>query len=67
MGPLLVFVCPCFRENVIVTYKIVSFLCSLDNCLLQNVIIFFLWGGEQMSKWRSFEKKRLFLTYFSHF
>ena len=30
MGPLLVFVSPCFRENVVVTCKIGSFLCSLD-------------------------------------
>ena len=28
MGPLLVLVCPCIRENEIVTCKIVSFLCS---------------------------------------
>ena len=35
MGPLLVFVSPCLRENVNVTCKIVVvvvvFLCSLDN------------------------------------
>ena len=30
MGSLLALVCPCFRKNVIVTCKIVSFLCSLD-------------------------------------
>ena len=66
MGPLLVLVCPCFRENVIVTCKIVSFLCSLDNFLLKNVIVFVF--GNQISRWRSFEKKRsYFLTYFSHF
>ena len=64
MGPLLVLICPCFRENVIVTCKIVSFLCSFDNFLLKNVIVFFF--GNQISKWCS-EKKRLFLTYFSHF
>ena len=40
MGPLLVLVCTCFRENVIATCKIVS-LCSLDNFLLKTVIIFF--------------------------
>ena len=55
MGPLLVLVCPCFRENVIVTCKIVSFLCSLDNFLLKNVIVFFF--GNQISELRSFEKK----------
>ena len=43
MGPLLVFVSPCFRENVIVTCKIVPFLCSLDNFLLKNVIAVFFW------------------------
>ena len=31
MGTLFVLVSPCFRENVDVTYKIGSFLCSLDN------------------------------------
>ena len=31
MGPWLVLVFPCFRENVVVTCKIWSFLCSLDN------------------------------------
>ena len=64
MGPLLVLVSPCFRENVVFTYKIWSFLCSLDNLLQKNVIVFFV--GNQISKWHSFEK-RLFLTYFSHF
>ena len=43
MGPQLVLVFPCFRENVVVTYKIVSFLCSLDNLLQKNVIVFFFW------------------------
>ena len=66
MGPLLVLDCPYFRKNVIVICKIVSCLCSLDNFLLNNVIIFCF--GNQISKWCSFEKKRgLFLTYFSHF
>ena len=41
MGPLLVLVCPCFRENVILTCKSVPFLCSLDNFSSENVIIFF--------------------------
>ena len=56
MGPLLALVSRCLRENVIVTCKIVSFLCSLDNFLPKNVIDFFF--GIQISKWRSFEKKR---------
>ena len=40
MGALLVFVSPCFRENEVVTCKIGSFLCSLDNLLQKNVIVF---------------------------
>ena len=56
---------PCFRENVVATCKIGSFLCSLDNLLQKNVIVFFF--GNQISKWRSFEKKGLFSTYFSPF
>ena len=43
MGPWLVLVSPCFRENVVATCKIWSFLCSLDNLLQKNVIVFFLW------------------------
>ena len=65
MGPWLVLVSPCFRENVVATCKIGSFLCSLDNLLQKNVIVLFF--GNQISKCRSFEKKGLFLTYFSHF
>ena len=42
MGSLLALVSPCFRENVNVTCKIVTFLYSLDNCLLKNVIVFCL-------------------------
>ena len=64
MEPLLVLVSPCFRENVVVICKIGSFLCSLDNLLQKNVIIFFfeikLQNGPHL-------KKGLFLTYFSHF
>ena len=47
---------PCFRENVVVKCKIGSFLCSLDNLLQKNVIVFIF--DNQISKWRSFEKKR---------
>ena len=64
MGPWLVLVSPCFRENVVATCKIGSFLCSLDNLLQKNVIVFFF--GNQMAKWCSFEKRAI-LTYFSHF
>ena len=58
MGLWLVLVSPCFRENVVATCKIGSFLCSLDNLLQKNVIVLFF--GNQISKWRSFEKKGYF-------
>ena len=67
MGILFVLVSPCFRENVVVTCKIGSFLCSLDNLLQKNVIVFLFWN--QISKWRSFEKSAIFdllFTSFSH-
>ena len=64
MGPLFALVCTYFGKNVIVTCKIVSFMYSLDNFFLKNLIVFIF--GNQISKWRSFEKG-LFLTYFSHF
>ena len=64
MGPWLVLVSPCLRENVVATCKNVSFLCSLDNLLQKNVIVFFFLN--QISKWRSFEKATI-LTYFSQF
>ena len=41
MGTLFVLVSPCFRQNIVVTCKIGSFLCSLDNLLQKNVIVFF--------------------------
>ena len=56
MDPLLVLVSPCFRENVVFTCKIGSFVCSLDNLLQKKVIVFFF--GNQISKWRSFETKK---------
>ena len=65
MGPPLVLVSPCFTENVVVTCKIGSFLCTLDNLLQKNVIVFFF--GNQISKWRSFEKRGYFFTYFSQY
>ena len=67
MGPLLVLVSPGFRETVVVTCKIGSFLCSLDNLLQKNVIVFFF--ENQISKWRSFEKRAIFdllFTFFSY-
>ena len=65
MGPWLVLASPCFWENVVATCKIGSFLSSLDNLLQKKVIVLFF--GNKFSKWRSFAKKELFLTYFSHF
>ena len=67
MGPWLALVSPCFRENVVATCKIGSFLCILDNLLLKNVIVFFF--GNKISKRRSFEKRPIFdllFTFFSH-
>ena len=43
MGTLFVLVSPCFRENVVVTCKIGSFLCSLDDLLQKNAFKFFFW------------------------
>ena len=63
MGPWLVLVSPCFRENVVATCTIGSFLCSLDNLLQKNVIVLFL---EIKFQNGAHLKKGLFLTYFSH-
>ena len=65
VGPLLVLVSPCFRENVVLTYKIGSFLCSLDNLLQKNVSVFFF--GNQISKWRSSEERAIFDLLFTFF
>ena len=64
MGPWLVLVSPCFRENVVATWKIGSFLCSLGHLLQINVIVLFF--GNQVSNGTHL-KNGLFLTYFSHF
>ena len=64
-GPWLVLVSPCFRENVVATCKIGSFLCSLDNLLQKNVIVLFF--ANQISKWRSFEKRAIFDLLFTFF
>ena len=58
MSPWLVLVSPCFRKNVVATCKIGSFLYSLDNLLQKNVIVLFF--GNQISRWRSFEKRAIF-------
>ena len=58
---------PCFRENVVVTCKIGSFLCNLYSLLQKNVVVFFF--ENQISKWRSFEKRAIFdllFTFFSY-
>ena len=65
MGQWLVLVSPCFRENVVATCKIGSFLCSLDNLLQKNVIVLFF--GNQISKWRSFEKRTFLDLLFTFF
>ena len=49
MGPWFVLVSSCFRENVVATCKIGSFLCSLDNLLQKNVSFsFFLKSNFKM-------------------
>ena len=64
MGLLLVLVSTC-RENVVVTCKIGSFLCSLDTLLQKNVIVFFF--ENQISKWRSFVNRAIFDLLFTSF
>ena len=54
---------PCFRKNVIVTCKIVSFLGSFDNFLSKNVIVCFL--RNQISKWLLFWKRAIFELLFT--
>ena len=58
IGTLFVLVSPCFRKTVVVTCKIGSFLCRLDNLLRKNIISFFF--ENHISKWRSFEKRAIF-------
>ena len=58
MGPWLALISPCFRENVVTTCKIGSFLCSSDNLLQKNVIVLFF--GNQISKWSLFEARAIF-------
>ena len=65
MGPWLVLVSPCFREIVVATCKMGSFLCNLNNLLQKHIIVFFF--GNQISKWRSFEKRAIFDLFFTFF
>ena len=67
MGPWFVLVSPCFRENVVATCKIGSFLCSLDNLLQKNVIVLFFFFLEIKYQNGTHLKKGLLLTYLSHF
>ena len=64
MGPWLVLVSPCSRENVVATCKIGSFLCSLDNLLQKkrncSLLEIKFQNGAHL-------KKGQFLTYFAHF
>ena len=71
MGPMLVLVSPCFKENVVVTCKIGSFLCSLDNLLQKNVFfrfVLFCFFENQISKCVFFFKsyKNSWSTYLTH-
>ena len=70
MGTLFVLVSPCFRENVVVTCKIGSFLSSLDNLLQKNVLFCFVLfleikfqDGAHLKKRAIFE---ILFTFFSH-
>ena len=65
MGPLLVLVSPCFRENINVSCKIVSFAYSLDNFSSEKSNWFLFWKIFQNGA--PLGKKGLFLTFFSHF
>ena len=67
MGPLLVLVSPCFRENVVATCKIGSLLCSLDNLLQKNVIVLFF--GIKFQNGSHLKKRAIFdqlFTFSSH-
>ena len=66
MGPWLVLVSPCFRENVVATCKIGCFWCSSDHLLQENVILFFgikFQNGAHLKKGLFFD---LLFTFFSH-
>ena len=58
MGPWLVLVSPCFRENVAAICKIWSFLCSLDYLLQKNVIYSLFWKSNY--KMALIEKRAIF-------
>ena len=60
MGPWLVLVSLCFRENAVVTCKIGSFLCSLDNLLQKSVIVFFFFFEIKFQNGAHLKKKGYF-------
>ena len=71
MGPLLVLVLvfPCFRENVVVTCKIGSFLYSLENLLQKNVIVFLFFFEIKFQNSAHLKKRAIFdllFTFFSY-
>ena len=68
MGPWLVLVSLCFRENVVATCKIGSFLCSLDN-LLQKKRNFSLFLEIKFQNGAHLKKRAIFnllFTFSSH-
>ena len=67
MGTLFVLISPCFRENVVVTCKIGSFLCSLDYLLQKRFFFFFFFIIKFQNS--AHLKKAIFdllFTFFSH-
>ena len=64
MGPWLVLVSPCFRENVVAHAKLGLFCVVSIIYFRKNVIVLFL---EIKFQNGAHFKKGLFLTYFSHF
>ena len=68
MGPWLVLVSPCFRENVVATCKIRSFLCSLDNLPQKKRNCSFFWKSnfKMVLIWKKKAIFDLLFTFFSH-
>ena len=68
MGTLFVLISPCFRENVVVTCKIGSFLCSLDYLLQKRVFFFFFFFIIKFQNSAHLKKAifDLLFTFFSH-
>ena len=68
MGTLSVLVSPCFMGNVVVTCKIGSFLCSLDNLLQKKRDCFLFWKSnfKMALIWKKKAIFDLLFTFFSH-